>query len=113
MNAGVLAIGALAGYIVYEKVLAPGAANSGATPSKEKQNLFSSLFGIGSQPATGNGQNLDTTASDIAKGAGALFNFGSSLLNYWGTSDKDANNAGTQRDSSQWVPDGMGGYTQG
>lgn len=100
MNAGMIAIAALGGFIVYDKVLAPGGGTGPAAPNSQKYGPFSSLFNIGSQPQTGNGQNADNVASDIAKGAGSLFKFGSDLLQYFGTADKDSGSTGTSRDDS-------------
>ncbi len=99
MNAGVIAIAALGGYIAYDKLFkAPGAVDAGAAKQVSGTNAWPSWLNIGNQPATANGQNPTDTASSVANAAGAFAGLATSIVNYFGTADKNQTAGATNAD---------------
>ncbi len=87
----VAAIGAIGGYFVVTNMKDAGsAANQPATGNSMPDQ--SGFWQTGSQPQTANG--IDHTASDWANVVGSLAKFGTSIAQYWGTSQKSGNDYG-------------------
>lgn len=96
ISPAIAAIAALGGYVVYKEV--KGAEGAAAQPNKAPPNPFQSDYYMnGNQPATGNGAPniaFDQTGKDIGNALTAGFKFGTSLLEYFGTSTDEGNDFG-------------------
>lgn len=90
MNPLILVIGGLTGFIVYDKVVAARQINTGtSTPAQKQLPDWASIFNIGGQPTTANGQNNggETVVNTIGNVLNSSLQFGSQLLSYIGAQD--------------------------
>lgn len=94
IDAGLAIIAASAGFIGY-KVLSKDAVTSVQPAKAQKPGLLGSWFQTPDQPATGNGSpNTDQTGHDIADVVKDVSKFGTSLLQYFGTSQDNKSSGG-------------------
>lgn len=115
MHPGVIAIAALGGYVVYDKLLKPGEAATSPDTSKQVsgQNAWPSWLNIGNQPTAGNGPAGATDNSkEVASAIAGVANLTNNVFKYFTTADKGGGmNAGQSAgasstgdfDSSGWA----------
>ncbi len=93
MNPGLLVVAGLGGYIVYDKILSPHAANAASQPAQgAKQPFWTDWLNVGSQPQTGNGPPK-TDVSAVSNAISDIAKFGTSLASFWGSASSSGSSA--------------------